>query len=228
MEHWSEFERDGHARLERIENGGWVHAGTIQGCRNDQDQGGDRDDSGREEPNNGWDVDGDGRADFDNQYEAENHMSNQGLTGRPKPIADGCGGGCWGPTNPNPSDGGDSGSNDDGNGGNDDDDDSGGGWCFLTTAVTSMRGEADDGFTLTALRQFRDGWLAETAEGRTLIAEYNVLAPRIVSAIPEGHADWLWIAEQVDSARDAIIAGLNDRALAIYAGMVRRLQERWL
>ncbi|MCY4141419.1 MAG: hypothetical protein OXF56_24530 [Rhodobacteraceae bacterium] len=220
--YWSEFERDRQSRVEREENGDWVHIGTIPGCRIDRDQGGGRDDSDREEPNNGWDVDGDGRADFDNQDEAENHMSDQGLPGQPKPIADGCGGGCWGPTNPEPS-----GGNDNGNGG-DDDDGGGGGWCFLTTAVISMRGEADEGPTLTTLRRFRDGWLAETADGRALIAEYHVLAPGIVSAIPEGHADWSWIADQVDSARDAILAGMNDRALAIYVGMVRRLQEQWL
>ncbi len=115
----------------------------------------------------------------------------------------------------------------------DDGDDSGGGGgggggCFLTAAVTSLRGEADDGPTLTTLRNFRDGWLAESEEGRALIAEYYVLAPRIVSAIPEGHADWSWIADQVDAARDAILAGLNVEALEIYGDMIRSLQARRL
>ena len=99
---------------------------------------------------------------------------------------------------------------------------------FLTTAVVTMRGEADDGPTLTALRGFRDGWLAETHEGRAMIAEYYALAPGIVSAIPEGHPEWAWIEKQVDASRDAILAGLNDQALAIYAGMIRRLRTRWL
>ena len=100
--------------------------------------------------------------------------------------------------------------------------------CFLTTAVVTMRGEADDGSTLTVLRGFRDGWLAETRKGRAMIAEYYSLAPGIVSAIPEGHAEWAWIEKQVDASRDAILAGLNDQALAIYAGMIRRLRTRWL
>ena len=30
----------------------------------------------------------------------------------------------------------------------------GGGWCFLTTAVVELRGEADNGPTLTTLRNF--------------------------------------------------------------------------
>ena len=115
----------------------------------------------------------------------------------------------------------------------DDGDDSGGGGgggggCFLTTAVILTRGEADDGPTLTTLRGFRDGWLAETEEGRALISEYYVLAPGIVSAIPEGHADWSWVADQVDAARDAILAGLHIEALEIYAAMIHRLQDRWL
>ncbi|MCY3611152.1 MAG: hypothetical protein OXH51_06405, partial [Gemmatimonadetes bacterium] len=111
---------------------------------------------------------------------------------------------------------------------NDNDNDRGGGGCFLATAVIQLRGEADDGPTLTTLRQFRDGWLAETEEGRALISEYYLLAPGIVSAIPAGHAEWPWIAGQVDAARFAILAGLNGRALSIYSGMIRQLQERWL
>ena len=82
--------------------------------------------------------------------------------------------------------------------------------------------------TLTVLRQFRDGWLAEMDEGRALIAEYYVLAPGIVSAIPEGHAEWFWIADRIDDARTAILAGLNVEALEIYADMLRQLQTRWL
>lgn len=111
---------------------------------------------------------------------------------------------------------------------NNDDETSDHGGCFLTTAVVAMRGEADDGPTLTALRNFRDGWLAETEEGRAMIAEYYALAPGIVAAIPEGHAEWAWIGKQVDAARDAIVAGMNDQALAVYAGMVQYLEKRWL
>ena len=153
-----------------------------------------------ERPDPGWDLDGDGDLDTSNPLDP-------GVNGRP-PDGD-CGGGCW----------------DDGD---DNDDSDGNGGCFLTTAVVELRGEADDGPTLTTLREFRDGWLAETKEGRALIAEYYVLAPRIVSAIPEDHSEWSWIADQIDAARNALLAGLNDQALDIYAAMIRRLQERWL
>lgn len=109
-----------------------------------------------------------------------------------------------------------------------DDDGGGGGGCFLTTAVVELRGEADDGHTLSTLRKFRDGWMAATPEGRARIAEYYTVAPRIVAAIPDGHADWAWIACEVDAARAAILDGKNVAALRIYHAMVRTLQARWL
>ena len=104
-----------------------------------------------------------------------------------------------------------------------------GGGCFLTEAVVGHRGmEADDGPTLTALRAFRDGYMQGSPERRDLVGRYYEIAPRIVAAVPSGHADWAWIGERVDEAVAAIGAGADDRAFAIYVGMVERLSERWL
>ena len=106
---------------------------------------------------------------------------------------------------------------------------SGGGGCFLTEAVVGERGiEADDGPTLTALRAFRDGYMQETPERQALVARYYEIAPRIVAAIPDGHADWAWIGARVDDAVAAIATGADDRAFAIYVDMVRQLEDRWL
>ena len=105
----------------------------------------------------------------------------------------------------------------------------GGGGCFLTEAVVGQRGmEADDGPTLTALRAFRDGYMQATPERRKLVHRYYGIAPRIVAAIPDEHADWAWIGAQVDAAVAAIAAGADDRAFGIYVDMVERLSERWL
>ena len=106
---------------------------------------------------------------------------------------------------------------------------SGGGGCFLTEAVVGERGiEADDGPTLTVLRAFRDGYMQETPERQMLVARYYEIAPRIVAAIPDGHADWAWIGARVDDAVAAIATGAGDRAFAIYVDMVRQLEDRWL
>ncbi len=100
--------------------------------------------------------------------------------------------------------------------------------CFLTTAVAGLRGEADDGPTLSALRGFRDGYMSETEERREMVAAYYETAPSIVAVIPADHADWDWIGERIDAAVAAIGNGDGDAALDVYAGMVRRLTNRWL
>ena len=116
----------------------------------------------------------------------------------------------------------------DGIGGGDGGGDGGAGGCFLTTAVVELRGEADGGPTLTALRGFRDGYMARTAERRALVAEYYAVAPAIVAAIPEGHAEWERIAAEVDAAADAIAGGSDDAAFGIYVDLVSRLKADWL
>lgn len=55
--------------------------------------------------------------------------------------------------------------------------------CFITTAVCGSFGKADDCFELTAFRKFRDGWLTAQPDGKSLIAEYYAVAPRIVAKI---------------------------------------------
>ena len=103
-----------------------------------------------------------------------------------------------------------------------------GGGCFLTTAVVELRGEADGGPTLTALRGFRDGYMTRTAERRALVAEYYAIAPKIVAAIPDGHAGWERIVAEVDAAVAAIAAGDEDGAFGIYVDLVSRLKANWL
>ena len=208
--HYAAWERDGGTPvLQRTERGASSYVGTIAGCNRNGGGSGNSGNSGNggggnnrhDPPVWGWDVDNDGDLDTSNPLDPR-------VDNPVKPDGD-CGGGCY----------------DDGD---DNDDSGGGGGCFLTTAVVAMRGEADNGPTLTALREFRDGWLASTPEGRALIAEYYVMAPRIVAAIPEGHVEWSWIADQTDAARNAIRLGHRAEALAIYSRMVRTLQERWL
>ena len=103
-----------------------------------------------------------------------------------------------------------------------------GGGCFLTAAVVELRGEADGGPTLTALRAFRDGYMTRTAECRALVAEYYEIAPKLVAAIPADHAEWKRIAVEVDAAVAATAAGDEDGAFGIYVAMVSRLKADWL
>ncbi len=115
--------------------------------------------------------------------------------------------------------------------GGDDDDgggSGGGGGCFLTTAVVERRGEADDGPTLTALRQFRDEVMANDPKLRPFIAEYYAMAPAIVAAIPADDPEWDWIESQIDLCVQLIEAGDTALTFTIYRAMVERLQKRWM
>ena len=94
--------------------------------------------------------------------------------------------------------------------------------------MVGLRGEADDGLTLTVLRAFRDGWLRDHPDGPVPITEYYKTAPHIVAAIPAGHAEWDRIAGEVNQAADAIRTERPEEAFAVYCAMVRRLQVAWL
>ena len=113
-------------------------------------------------------------------------------------------------------------------GGPDGGDGDGGGDCFLTTAVTQRRGEADDGSTLTILRVFRDTWMQQTPERLAMIEEYREIAPKIVAAIPLEHSEWDRIAWTVDVCARAIKMGAPEFAMESYQEMVIRLEARWL
>ena len=160
------------------------------------------------------DVDGDGRGDFSSSYDAERHGHGRGTE------VDGPCGSCNGPK------GGPSRGYRGGYGGGDGG--GGRGGCFLTTAIVEQRGEADDGPTLTTLRAFRDGYMAQRPDGPALVAEYYDVAPRIVAAIPADDPAWRWIGTQVDLAVARIEAGDQSSAFAIYTAMVQRLKADWL
>ena len=104
----------------------------------------------------------------------------------------------------------------------------GGGACFLTTAVVELRGEADEGPTLTTMRRFRDSYMQATPERREMVEGYYRVAPAIVAAIPKDHPDWAWLEEKIDASASAFRRGEDDLAFDIMAGAVIRLHDRWL
>ena len=57
------------------------------------------------------------------------------------------------------------------------------GGCFITTAVCGSFGKPDDCYELTTFRKFRDNWLTNQPDGKSLIAEYYSIAPKIVDNI---------------------------------------------
>ena len=70
--------------------------------------------------------------------------------------------------------------------------------------------------------------MTEHPQGLDLIRQYYEVAPQIVAAIPEGHADWDWIGEQVDEAVAHLGQSNPQGAFETYCAMVHRLMENWL
>lgn len=105
-------------------------------------------------------------------------------------------------------------------------------WCFITTAVCRAEGKPDNCRELTALRSFRDGYMASTAEGRALIAEYYEIAPMIVACID--YADDS--TARYDELRERYIvpclcdieAGRMEACRQRYSDMVNMLRRRYL
>ncbi len=102
--------------------------------------------------------------------------------------------------------------------------------CFITTAVCTHEGKADDCAELQAFRQFRDGWLTEQG-GESLISQYYDVAPSIVTAIDycddtaarygEIRSRWL------EPCYRALQEGRNADCRRTYVEMVQTLQDRY-
>ena len=97
--------------------------------------------------------------------------------------------------------------------------------CFLTTAIVEHRGEADNGPTLTKLRNFRDTYLVGYPEE---VKKYYQVAPKIVAAIPKDNPTWDWVGKQIDLAIQYIDDNMLDKAHETYKSMVLELETNWL
>lgn len=100
--------------------------------------------------------------------------------------------------------------------------------CFISTAVTQMNGEPDDGPTLRKLREFRDSWMQETPARRQLVEHYYQIGPKITEAIPKGSRTWPLVNEAVGKIVARIDAGNFDGAMEGYAKMMDRLSSHYL
>ena len=195
-------------------NGGYINYGnwvtTANTCHENE-----RDDRW------GYDIDGDGRADTTNYKDAKEALQNSG--DKPRRV-DNCDQSCQSADREDLNQK----VREDHRDNNSDDNNDNKGGCFLTTAIVALRGEADDGPTLTLLRQFRDTYMAADPAMAAEIAEYYEIAPQIVATIPADHRDWDWIGAQIDRAVAMINLGDLPAAHELYRNMVLRLEQRWL
>lgn len=105
------------------------------------------------------------------------------------------------------------------------------GGCFLTSACVEYLGKPDDCEELTALRRFRDGYMAQTDEGKALISEYYEVAPAIVDKInasPRKSDTYSYIYSVIRNCMAHIDSGKNQDAVHAYKDMVLKLKSDFL
>ena len=104
--------------------------------------------------------------------------------------------------------------------------------CFITAAIYKSFGKPDDCYELTTFRNFRDNWLFNQPDGKTLIKEYYNIAPIIVAKInalsdsAEIYKN-LW-RDYLAACLKSIEVGDNFTCKKIYVDMVHTLKEKFL
>lgn len=107
-----------------------------------------------------------------------------------------------------------------------------GGGCYITTATCLALSKTDDCFELSAIRHFRDNWLAKQKNGLEIIDEYYKIAPIIVEKI-NTNTNHVKIYEEIWEVYlkyffELIISGDNKNAKVVYLRMVKNLSKKYL
>ncbi len=104
-------------------------------------------------------------------------------------------------------------------------------FCYITTAVCRCFDKPDDCYELTLLRDYRDGYLAESPGGEELIQEYYDVAPSIVKHIdqqPNALEIYQSIWDQwLSPCIEMIEASQLEDCRLHYTEMVRCMQEQY-
>lgn len=104
--------------------------------------------------------------------------------------------------------------------------------CYITTAVCEYQNKPDDCYELEILRGYRDTYLMQTEEGRSLIREYYDIAPRIVWAIDmQPDKDKIYqelYSEYLMPCIHYVEEECNEACKDLYVDMVRSLEKRFI
>ena len=102
------------------------------------------------------------------------------------------------------------------------------GGSLLTSACVEYLGKPDDCEELTALRNFRDTYMQSTEEGKKLVDEYYVIAPKIVEKINASDKKELYyryISQVIDKCVCLIKHNELEKTLNEYKSMVLFLKK---
>lgn len=104
--------------------------------------------------------------------------------------------------------------------------------CYITTAVCESLDKPEDCYELNLLKNYRDGYLMETAGGEELIHEYYDIAPTIVKRINKSRnsADTyesIWNT-YLKPCVSLIEEGKNEECRKLYMEMVYKLRDQYM
>ena len=103
---------------------------------------------------------------------------------------------------------------------------SGGSFCFLSTAACQFKRLPDDCYELEVLRDFRDGYLMSTENGRRMVEQYYYIAPDITKClVEESDLNKVWNA--VIECVESIESNQYQDAIRIYKSMVETMCEKF-
>lgn len=104
--------------------------------------------------------------------------------------------------------------------------------CYITTAVCEGLHKPEDCYELKLLKQYRDGYLADTEDGMLLIHEYYDMAPTIVKRVGKKENKeeiYKFLYETyIDPCVHFIEDGENEACRQKYQEMVEMLQKEYM
>ncbi len=104
--------------------------------------------------------------------------------------------------------------------------------CYVTTAVCRNLDMGENCETLQLIKEFSDGYLSATEEGKALIEEYYDIAPTLVKRIAkdaDAQAKYAWLWENfLAPCVEFIKEGKYEDCREKYCGMVENLKETYI
>ena len=109
----------------------------------------------------------------------------------------------------------------------DSDEKSSGGLCFITTAACQFMNLPDDCYQLEILRDFREKNLLKTEQGKELVDEYDIIAPKIVKNMRD-KSDYEYVWRAISSCVNSLEKNDTQLAISQYKEMVAHLKKKLL
>ena len=104
--------------------------------------------------------------------------------------------------------------------------------CYVTTAVCLNLNKGEDCEELRLIKDFRDGYLSSTEEGRALIDEYYDIAPTLVKRIArdaEAQEKYIWLWNTyLAPCVEYIKSGRQEDCKKTYCDMMDVLREKYM